>query len=291
MERYPTLVHDFVWRNSMVFPSIKDDLVSSLYLHLAQKQTIEKYDPALRNFDTTEDGKERLYLHYVYTCLRRAQQTIMTKWKRDAMYHASEPQKRDLGPNRVSHSHKNFGEDWTDDYAVYSADLHQRSPEPNMNTIIALDRLQELIDAKYPGYSRLLRLLRMGYTMGEIQKATGIDYTSLKFIVDQIFPSILKGAKLKTKGRAAYITLQALGEFTPIAKMIKGHRTLKSHAYSPKLTVQNFCAHCGGEFWLSTSGYRFRKKGSKTGELCCSTACANKRKEYRKRMERERIKY
>lgn len=245
MQRYPTLVRDLVRHNRFLFANIKDDLEAALMLWMVQRRVVEKYDESKRANVSNDKGREKLFLSYVYFCLRRAQQTIMQGWKGDAMYYKTEPE-------------------------------HEQEEHPALLTVavtpdqipsIMLDDFQAKLDAEYPGYSQLLRLLRMGYTLQEISRASGLKGGTLLAVVTKVFPTIQRGERVSRS--QTYKRLLTLGEFSATTYQRKAQRI----RVPPVLCV---CVQCGADFTVDGVVYKYRMKVKRDGKLCCSRSCGAK---------------
>lgn len=256
MEAYPNLVHRFVYRNFFIKDEVKPDLESSLLLWLVDKLTIERYDETKRGGQLRDDkSRERLFLNFVYMCLTRAQQTIMGRWKTDALWYKSD-----------AFEHGDDDDTFADDWVSHKADALAVSPEPVMRGSLTLDAFQAKLDANYPGYSRVFQLLRMGYSIVEIAKASNIERGTLDNVVNHVFKAIhLDG---RTCDSQAYRTLLALGDFKP---ELQNKRLDKRQ--QPLITVK--CNNCGKEFSMLGSVYKGRISSSTNGgKLCCSVTCS-----------------
>lgn len=250
MERYPRLVHNFVYSNKSIYDLSKDDLVASLLLWLVDKRTVEKYDESKRKQTHGGDtGKEKLFLNFMYFCLRRAQQTIMARWKSDALWWKSEHiAEQDIHPAL---------------YAMAAAPTDTAGKA-------SLDAFAKKLKTTAPGFSRMFELLRMGYSITELSQASGLDRGVLDNIVRAVFPAIMNN-RWRWGTSNAYRTLMALGDFTPDLKA-------RSNAHVQEPPVQLNCVVCGKEFQVEASVHRYRLKASKDGKLSCSHKCGAARK-------------
>jgi hypothetical protein len=179
-DRYPNFIADSVNRNWHIPPHAKEDLISELSLHFIQRNTPGRFNPAKLGGRCSE----KLYLNYLWKCIRNKQQTINKKRMVDALGSADSMQEARVEARLVA----------------------------GMDPEIA--KLRKKIAANHPALLRIFDLRMQGATFSELHRATGISHQNLYTLFNLTIPKIHFG--LRIVRTVVYRRLEELGEFNTV---------------------------------------------------------------------------